>query len=117
MGPSDTPYHFVVVRDDLSPGARSAQLLHAAGESAADWCLHHPGQPFPAHTRAVVLTVPGELELAEVAAKLTARGIPHTEVREPDMADQLTAVGVALVRRQKLAAVLGRLPLFTGGER
>jgi peptidyl-tRNA hydrolase len=84
---SPTPKtHFVVVREDLPKGFLAAHVAHAAGESG----------PAPSGSIAVVLGVPNETELLAIAARLTARKIPHVLIYENAgiFNGQATAIGV-----------------------
>jgi hypothetical protein len=105
--------HYVVLRDDLDDvGVLSAQLVHASGESArlvAD---------LPKDTHAVVCAVQDEAALVAVEAALTALGLPHAAIREPDepWAFALMAIGIAPLAPHQLTGeakrFLRRLPLF-----
>lgn len=102
-------YHYVIVRDDLPRGTALAQTVHAAGESS--------GGDLPPDTRAVVLAAKDVSHLERVEADLVARGIPHRAIREPDLGNQLTAIGlVPLTNRRAVRCVLGKLSLI-GKER
>lgn len=109
-------YHYVVVRADLPRGLQAAQIVHAAGESAAN-------HDVPDGTHAVVLQVNDEEHLLDVADKLWWAGIKNYKlIIEPDLPlledrpledGQGTAIGIPPTRdRSKIASVLGRLPLL-----
>ena len=95
--------HYCIVRDDLPIGAKAAQLVHAAGYSA-----HDP----PEGTYAVVLAVPHERALLRLHQQLEFSSIPHVLIREPDMDDQATAIGVVPCPRDQVRRLLSRLPLL-----
>lgn len=101
-------YHYLVLRQDLPLGNLCAQLTHASGESA------RLAPELPPDTHAVVLTVPGEADLLEIAARLSIAGIPHIVIREPDApyCGQATAIGVCPMERKPVRKVLGNLPLI-----
>lgn len=99
--------HYIVVRADLPHGFQAAQICHAAGESS-------PGD-LPKATNAVVLSVPTEADLMDVAAKLTAAGIAHVLIEEPDApwSGAVTAIGLhPVVDRLAVRKVLQKLPLL-----
>lgn len=107
--------HIVVLRAGLPLGVAAAQLTHASGESArlAD---------LPKNTHAVVLEAKDEATLLEIEACLTACGLPHAAIREPDepWSFALMAIGLAPLAPQQLTGeakrMLRRLPLFGKGE-
>jgi hypothetical protein len=79
--------HYVVVRRDLPLGFLAAQVVHAAGE----------------------------LELLELASRLSAAGVSHRLIREPDppWLGQATAIGLEPVAdRAPLRALLRGLLLL-----
>lgn len=99
--------HYIVVRADLPLGFLAAQVTHAAGESS-------PGG-LPKATNAVVLSVPTETDLMDVAAKLTAAGTAHVLIEEPDAPwnGAATAIGLhPVVDRSAAKKVLQKLPLL-----
>jgi peptidyl-tRNA hydrolase len=116
-------YHYIIIRGDLPAGTAAAQVVHAAGESAALSVLRLRGteepQGLPEGTHAVVLCVPGEEDLLRLAAKLEERGIAHVQIREPDAPyfGELLALGVVPLPRREVAPVLRHLPLFGRGRR
>lgn len=85
-----------------------AQAVHAAFHFSSDW---------PAMTRAwledsnflVVVAVPDEDALAELAARAAEEGIIRTLVREPDLDNELTAV--ALQPGSEARRLCAQLPL------
>lgn len=96
----ETPHlnHFTVVRRDLPVGFAMAQNTHAAGESGSLL-----GAPVPEGTYAYALSVPSEGALLDVSRRLTAAGIAHVVIREPDAPylGQATAIGIVPTRRKK----------------
>jgi peptidyl-tRNA hydrolase len=84
----------VVVREDLPKGVLAAHIAHAAGESG----------PAPPGSIAVVLGVPNETELLAIAARLTARCVPHVLIRENagPFDQQATAIGIRPTHDRKL---------------
>ena len=73
---------YVVVRADLPRGLQLAQACHAARE----FSLNYPGDAQGENL--VVLEVPSEPELAELAARLPG---PSVRFHEPDLGGELTA--------------------------
>lgn len=101
-------YHYCIVRNDLPVGVTAAQLVHAAGESG----------PVTSGTYAVVLACADEAELAELERTLLQFNIQHVAIREPDMSDALTAIGLSPVKNRKgLPNAIKKLKLYTGGHR
>jgi hypothetical protein len=102
----EPPFHYVIVRTDLSRGLQSAMLVHAAGESS-------PGG-LPKNTHAVVLAAASEEVLAAVATRLKTAGISHVEIREPDAPffGALMALGVLPGKKEVLRRHLSSLPLL-----
>lgn len=88
-------------------GFLAAQLVHAAGESSPT--------RVPIGTNAVVLSVPNEVALMALAWRLTAAGVPHTVIYEPDAPwlGQATAIGLdPIADRSALRPLLSSLPLL-----
>ena len=102
----EPPYHYVIVRADLSRGLQAAMLVHAAGESS-------PGG-LPSNTHAVVLAAASEEALASVATRLKRAEISFVEIREPDAPffGALMALGVMPGRKEVLRRHLSSLPLL-----
>lgn len=109
-------YHYVIVRADLPRGLQAAQIVHAAGESAAN-------RDVPEGTHAVVLQVEDEEHLLHIGEQLWKAGFGNNEyviIVEPDLpetghawAGQFTAIGICPTDdRKKITTVLGRLPLL-----
>ena len=99
----------MVLRGDLSLGAALAQCTHAAGESS------RLAPELPDNTHAVVLRAEDEQALLRLDAELTARGIVHVCVREPDepYCGQMTAIGVKpCLRESTLKRIMRGFPLF-----
>lgn len=99
----------MIVRSDLPLGFLAAQVVHAAGESAAPLGKLDPG------TNAVVLAVPDESTLAALGARLAAAGVWHAAIYEPDAPwlGALTAIGLApQADRAALRPLLSSLPLL-----
>lgn len=76
--------HYVIVRSDLPFGSIVAQAIHAAGETG----------PVPPGTYAIALAASDEQALAEIEARLLFHKIPHVAIREPDLGNSLTAIGL-----------------------
>ena len=85
---------------------QTIQAAHAAGESS-------PGN-LPAGTNVVLLGVPDEAALEQLAKKLRAGGLTITRIEEPDPPwnGQLMALGIAPGRREVLQRHLSSLPLL-----
>lgn len=96
------------MRSDLSPGLQLAQAVHAAFQFFAEW---------PSLARAwtedsnflVVVAVPDEAALADLATAAVEEGIVRTIVREPDLDNEITAV--ALQPGPDARRLCGQLPL------
>lgn len=111
-------YHYVVIRNDLPDGIREAQVVHAAGESAAAYAVWS-GQSLSKATRSVVLAVPSQIELQAVLARLRASGLPFSAIVESEgaYAGQLMAIGCTPCPAQsRTRKVLSDLPLYRRKE-
>lgn len=85
---------YILTRADISPGLQAAQAAHAAFE----FSLKHPDLMRDWHERSsylILLNVPDELTLLEIADELTAAGVPHTVMHEPDIGNEATSIAVA----------------------
>ncbi len=104
----DALCHYVVTRTDLPIGFMAAQIVHAAGETA--------GGPIPPETNAIVLAVADEASLRALSTRLTARGVEHHLVLEPDAPwnGQATALGIAPAPRDCMRRHLSDIPLLRG---
>lgn len=98
----------MIVRDDLPRGDLAAQIVHAAGESFAQFKID-PSTP-PIH--AVVLAARCETSLLELEARLVAGGVTHHSIREPDAPynGALTAIGLPPQPRAQLKKFLSNIP-------
>jgi peptidyl-tRNA hydrolase len=115
LGTGSPFYHYIVVRSDLTVGQQAAQLVHAAGESAAN-------RDVPDGTHAIVLHVKDERHLLHIAEQLHWAELDYKLIIEPDLPlledrpledGQGTAIGIPPTQdRKKIASVLGRLPLL-----
>lgn len=81
-------------------------IIHAAGESS-------PGN-LPETTHAVALTCPDERALAAVAARLSAAGVRHRAIHEPDApwCGALMAIGLEPGAKEALRRQVSSLPLL-----
>jgi len=103
--PRRARHHYCIVRTDLPRGAQAAQLIHAAGSSS-------PGN-LSSDTFAVALAARDEPHLTLLEHRLLELDIPHRAVREPDLDDELTAIGICPVTdRRTLKKVTSGLPLL-----
>lgn len=99
------PTQYLVVRDDLPRGFQAAQVAHAAGSFG-----QHPPE-----THVVVLSVPDEPALRDLARRLDEAGVDHKLVVEVDVPfdGQATCIGCGLVRdRRPVRKVVSNLPLL-----
>lgn len=94
--------HYCIVRADLSPGVRAANLIHAAGESSS-------GQ-LPQNTRAVALEARDEEHLLVLEDQLREAEVPHQAIREEG---QLFAIGIRPTEELfRVRKVTSSLPLI-----
>jgi peptidyl-tRNA hydrolase len=82
---------YVLVRQDLSSGARIAQALHGLDEYRDKNLSEHTSWRKTSNTVAV-LGVRDETHLAHITAMTEQYGIPHAIFREPDMGDAQTVL-------------------------
>lgn len=96
------------MRKDLpSWGQVCSQLVHASNESISS--------PVPSGTRAVVLAAKNENHLLKIEQKLIELKIPHKSIREPDLGNSLTAIGLEPVEdRNYVRPVTKKLRLLEG---
>ena len=97
----------MIVRSDLPRGVLAAQLVHAAGESS-------PGD-LEEGTHAYVLSVPDEMSLKEVSARLSRACVPHILITEPNAPYHGQAMAIGLQptqRKEDLRKHLSSLPLL-----
>lgn len=81
----------MIIRNDLSVGQKLAQCIHASGESAF-------GIVFEG-TRAVALCAQNQEELLELEQILIDNRVRHKAIREPDLNNELVAIGLKPVER------------------
>lgn len=100
------------MRDDIPPGLQLAQVVHAALEFQHD----HPEivAAWRTSNYVVIVSVPDEGALLDLITAAHQRGIPRTAVREPDLADEATAVALAPV--PEAARLCACLPLALKGR-
>lgn len=86
----------------------AAQVVHAAGESAA------LGPPLASDTHAVVLAAATSLELRALSARLSKAAIAHVLIEEIDapFCGEALALGVAPARKEVVRRHLSSLPLL-----
>ena len=84
---------FVVTRGDLPPGAIAAQSVHAgfafAHEHQFEWRTW-----LLSSNNIVLLSVPDEQALLDLARRVEAAGVSLSLFREPDFDNTLTAIGI-----------------------
>ena len=97
---------YVIVRGDLDPGDQLAQAVHAActfsREHDALFCAWHDGD-----NNLVVLSVPTEHDLGALLERARVTALVCSEVHEPDLSDELTAIAVD----DRIATMVSSLPL------
>lgn len=93
------------MRGDIPFGNQAAQIIHAAGESS-------PGDLDPG-TFAVALKARDEAHLREISERLFSAGVKHKRIIESDepYANQLMAIGIFPMERDKVKSILSSLPL------
>ena len=102
---------YVLVRSDLSSGARVAQALHGLDEYRDAHHEHHTAWRKTSNTVAV-LGVRDEEHLAEITAKAEQYGIPCAVFREPDFGDAQTVL-VLNGAHPSTRRLTSRLPLLS----
>lgn len=101
---------YVVVRGDLDPGRRAAQVAHAVVEM----CLHHPQlagswHDDPHGNYLIVLEAEDEEHLLEWFGEVGSHSITRELFREPDFGYDATAF--AALPMPEMNPVFGELPL------
>lgn len=99
--------HYVIVRRDLPLGVMCAQVVHAAGESAAQYVNDETGEPFE-HAVAVVLEVEDEQALIDTQMNLVRNGVRLVPIDEEGgpYHNQQMALGLVPVEREEVAYLL-----------
>lgn len=100
---------YIVTRADLPLGFASAQCAHAAFQFARD-CWEETAPWMRDSQWLVIVTVPDEMQLEDVAARARLASVGHVCWHEPDRADELTAV--ALVPGKPARMLCANLPLL-----
>lgn len=84
---------YLIVRDDLSPGAQAVQAAHALqqfnlehADTAQKWCRESNYLAF--------LSVPNEASLVRLAEKARKMGLKTSAFIEPDLDDSATAIAI-----------------------
>ena len=95
--------HYCIVKNDLTVGSKAAMLIHAAGESA-------PGN-MPLGMFAIALETDAAT-LGCLEKRLIEEGVEHSAFREPDLGNQLVAIGICPDHRQKVRRFVSNLPLI-----
>lgn len=99
---------YIVVRSDLPPGHQATQSSHAA----FSFSQAHPDITAQWHRESkflILLSVPDEATLLELAGRVQKEEIPFTTWREPDWDDTLTALAIA--PSSATSRLLANLPL------
>lgn len=99
---------YIVVRQDLSPGAQIAQSIHAFREFVED---HYETEAewYSKSNTIVVLGVENLRHLHMLSNEAFRRGFHRSEFREPDMSMELTAI--CLEPTPEVSQFLSSLPL------
>ncbi len=95
---------FVVTRGDLPPGAIAAQSVHAgfafAHEHQFEWRTWLLGS-----NNIVLLSVPDEPALLELAQRAQMAGVSVSLNREPDFGNSLTAIAIGPAGRKLVSSL------------
>jgi peptidyl-tRNA hydrolase len=84
---------YVVTRKDLNEAQQAVQCTHAA----IDYCLAHPEHSGPWHSQSnflVLLEADSEKHLMQLHKTCKTRGLSTILFREPDLANQVTALAI-----------------------
>ena len=95
---------YVVVREDLDPGLRTAQACHAATLYGRDFGASE-------EQNLIVLGVPDKEQLAQLLFELERRHIPKVWFKEPDVDNELTALACPV----EATPLVRNLPLLFQG--
>lgn len=103
-------WHYVIVRRELTGGALLAQVVHAAGESAASFGVNS-GRCMPPDARAVVLVATKEQMQAIIDETEYRSDIRPWVITETDgpLAGSTTAIGFVTDNREKWKPIVGHL--------
>lgn len=103
---------YLIVRRDLEPGARAAQLCHALREWVSV-CPVDDAAWYSSSNTLVLLEAEDEPALARLREKAEDRGVPVAAFREPDLGDSVTAIAIGPSGRR----LVRDLPLALSGPR
>lgn len=92
----------------MTPGLQAAQAVHASFHFCAEWRAIAM-EWMTESNFLVVVAVPDEEALAELAGRAVEEGIARTIVREPDLGNTITAV--ALQPGSEARRLCAELPL------
>jgi len=90
---TDSSKLYIIVREDLAVGLQAAQACHALREFAEDYPKLDRDW-FENSKTLVLLNVPDELSLYELAEKAEGKGIECVLNKEPDLDDQATSLAL-----------------------
>ena len=86
---SERPYHYVLVRTDLTAAQQMVQAAHAAYEAGSKYGTHERNGSL------VMCAVSDEEALQQAISRLEYGDIPHVVWREPDLGNEITSVATA----------------------
>lgn len=101
-------YHYCILRKDLTVGQKCSQIGHAAGESYQSPSRNQKGW---IRTYFIGLET-SAAKLLELEQVLIKEKIEFVSIREPDMDDELVAIGVQPGPKDKLSPILGKYQLI-----
>ena len=82
----NTPYVYVIVRDDLTPPQKTVQSCHAIIEATRNFNMNGT------HPTVIVCAVGSEGQLYDLCDEIANKRILFARFYEPDIGDQLTAI-------------------------
>lgn len=106
--------HYIFVRTDLPVGLAAAQACHAAADSTAAWAETVTKSYLNGPMTLIVLGVESEAELCQVAGLLEDADVDYVPVIEPDLDDEVTAIGVFPGFRHELAPLFVEFRTYQG---
>lgn len=114
--------HYVIVRRDLPLGVMAAHLIHAAGESGAEWGHLYSPLGLPDNTIAVALEATDEPHLKDIRVYLQGQGLHEgidifTIIESGGTFEgQFMAVGLLPMKRDKIGPIVSQLSILRDRE-
>lgn len=98
-----------IVREDLKPGYKVAQSVHAVADFAVKF--EHEFKQWQMGSNYLCCLEASEFKMNLIIDKLNSLGIKYLIFREPDIGDQITAIAVEATSREQHKQLFKNLKL------